>query len=97
VKELLALRHDEVHDRESELSGFQTEILRQNQKFEVTLTEMTQRHAEALYKKLDEDARELVSERVTAEVSHIMQKVEHMAEHMMGELNDKFRDVQRGL
>jgi reverse gyrase len=50
-----------------------------------------------LYKKLDEDARELVSERVTAEVSHIMQKVEHMAEHMMGELNDKFRDVQRGL
>ena len=38
MKELVALKMSDVNERESEMSGFQSEILRQNGKFEAAMT-----------------------------------------------------------
>ncbi len=97
MKELVALKLSDAQERESEMSGFQSEILRQNSKFEAAMTEMTKRHAEVLYAKLDEDARELVAEKVQAEVSQLMGRVEQMAESTMGDLRQKYDQVQSQL
>jgi hypothetical protein len=55
------------------------------------------RQAELLYRKLDEDARQLVSERVGVEVTAVVNKVEHMAEKMMIDLSEKYARLQTGL
>ncbi len=97
MKELVALKLNDAQERESEMSGFQSEILRQNSKFEAAMTEMTKRHAEVLYTKLDEDARELVAEKVQAEVSQLMGKVEQMADSTMEDLRKNYDQVQSQL
>ena len=64
LKELVATRIHESHDTDRSLDGFQAEIMKKNSNFEATLTQMTKRHADVLYQKLDQDAKQLVSERV---------------------------------
>jgi hypothetical protein len=74
MKEMVALKLGESQSRETEMSNFQSSMLHSSHQFEATLTDMTKRHAEILYTKLDEDARSLVSDRVqarTAPNSHI--------------------------
>ena len=46
MKELVALKMSDAQERESEMSGFQSEILRQNGKFEAAMTEMVGREDE---------------------------------------------------
>ena len=97
MKEMVSLKLSDAQERETELSGFQSEILRQNSQFESAMSAMTKRHAEVLYAKLDEDARGLVAERVQEEVSKIMTKVDGLAESSMAELRDKHTELQKQL
>eukprot|EP01052_Picozoa_sp_SAG31_P022904 SAG31_NODE_1848_length_7093_cov_8.566629_1_plen_344_part_00 len=97
MAELVATSIHDSRATDNAFNGFHAEILKKNSDFEARLTELTKRHADVLYQKLDQDAKQLVSERVQSEVSAIMEKIEQMAERMMVDLSDKHKRLHADL